>query len=524
MAQNPPTGVVCSAGVVEACCCLVSLIQFPVTAIGTLKLALKSRTVDLFVSRNPMHRDAPPRSARRTPLRCTPPRSARRTPTRSARPLGCGTRPPASALPLLLHRRLPPRLLRLRRAPPCHGRRPAGRCWCRWSGSARTSATAATRPRRAASRCSPQDTATSTLPRATTTRRPSARPSRAAAWTAPTSSSRRSSGRATPPAWGDEEPGFEGALAACAASLKRLGLDYVDLYLIHAPFSAAHRVEQWRACLELQRRELCRSVGVSNSKRHLREIEAAGLAPPAVNQLELHPYNIQHQAAAARVHGAARHPAGGLFLAGATLDVAGGPRRGQRQVGRAGERHVGAVCGDGGVILRRGGAAAPAVGGAVRLAGAAEEQPARARPLEHGSVQLRDQRRGHGGAERHGPGPSDGLGSWRSVRYALTSRPEAKRRRELREEERRLAARGGAPPREATSFPGAPPPAPKGAEELDLLHEVVRSPWKRGETALFRRPDVRAERHARSRYLSRHKVRPPPEGLVPGTLVGWRWP
>ena len=46
MAQNPPTGVVCSAGVVEACCCLVSLIQLPATAIGTLKVALRSRTVD----------------------------------------------------------------------------------------------------------------------------------------------------------------------------------------------------------------------------------------------------------------------------------------------------------------------------------------------------------------------------------------------------------------------------------------------------------------------------------------------
>ena len=50
MAQNLPTGVVCSAGVVEACCCLVSLIQLPVTAIGTLKVALKSRSVDLFGS------------------------------------------------------------------------------------------------------------------------------------------------------------------------------------------------------------------------------------------------------------------------------------------------------------------------------------------------------------------------------------------------------------------------------------------------------------------------------------------
>ena len=44
-AQNPPTGVVCSAGVQGACCCLVSLIQLPVTAIGTLKVALRSRTV-----------------------------------------------------------------------------------------------------------------------------------------------------------------------------------------------------------------------------------------------------------------------------------------------------------------------------------------------------------------------------------------------------------------------------------------------------------------------------------------------
>ena len=40
MAKDPPTGVVCPAGVVEACCCLVSLIQLPVTAIGTMKVAL----------------------------------------------------------------------------------------------------------------------------------------------------------------------------------------------------------------------------------------------------------------------------------------------------------------------------------------------------------------------------------------------------------------------------------------------------------------------------------------------------
>lgn len=67
----------------------------------------------------------------------------------------------------------------------------------------------------------------------------------------------------------------------------------MDLYLIHAPFSST-RLDQWRACLELQRLGLCRSVGVSNyAQRHLDEIEAAGLELPAVNQVELHPLNTK---------------------------------------------------------------------------------------------------------------------------------------------------------------------------------------------------------------------------------------
>jgi 2,5-diketo-D-gluconate reductase A len=94
--------------------------------------------------------------------------------------------------------------------------------------------------------------------------------------------------------WGEPEPDFDGVLAACTASLRRLGLQYVDLYLIHAPFSRTHRLDQWRACLELRRRGLCRSVGVSNyAERHLQEIDSAGLDLPAVNQLELHPFNTK---------------------------------------------------------------------------------------------------------------------------------------------------------------------------------------------------------------------------------------
>ena len=65
MAQNPPTGVVCSAGAVEACCGLVSLIQLPVTAIGTLKVALKSRTLKVALKSRTVD---PPGSAIQTDL------------------------------------------------------------------------------------------------------------------------------------------------------------------------------------------------------------------------------------------------------------------------------------------------------------------------------------------------------------------------------------------------------------------------------------------------------------------------
>ena len=78
-------------------------------------------------------------------------------------------------------------------------------------------------------------------------------------------------------AWGDPEPGFDGVLAACAASLQRLGLSFVDLYLIHAPFSTGKRLEQWRACVELQRRGCCRSV----SPPRLHAALPAGLRPHA---------------------------------------------------------------------------------------------------------------------------------------------------------------------------------------------------------------------------------------------------
>ncbi|MBN1527461.1 MAG: aldo/keto reductase [Thermoleophilaceae bacterium] len=88
------------------------------------------------------------------------------------------------------------------------------------------------------------------------------------------------------------DQGYEEAKHALHASLERLELDYVDLYLIHWPVPAHDRyVETWRAFIESQEEGLVRSIGVSNFQpAHLRRlVDETGVAP-VVNQVELHPY------------------------------------------------------------------------------------------------------------------------------------------------------------------------------------------------------------------------------------------
>ncbi len=83
---------------------------------------------------------------------------------------------------------------------------------------------------------------------------------------------------------------------AMSGSLQRLQLSYVDLYLIHAPNTRNKRVEQWHALQELKDAGLARSIGVSNyGVHHLEELLAADGTkyPPAVNQIELNPYNTR---------------------------------------------------------------------------------------------------------------------------------------------------------------------------------------------------------------------------------------
>lgn len=93
-------------------------------------------------------------------------------------------------------------------------------------------------------------------------------------------------------AWGQKLKNEEETVAAFNSSLERLGLDYVDLYLIHAPHGGSERLNQWRGLLEIKGLGKARSIGVSNySEKHLEEIKAAGLPLPDANQIELHPWS-----------------------------------------------------------------------------------------------------------------------------------------------------------------------------------------------------------------------------------------
>jgi diketogulonate reductase-like aldo/keto reductase len=85
---------------------------------------------------------------------------------------------------------------------------------------------------------------------------------------------------------------YDDAIASARGSLERLGLDYLDLHLIHWPNPSVDKFhETWRALVDLRKEGLVRSIGVSNfTQEHLgRIIEDTGVTP-AVNQVELHPY------------------------------------------------------------------------------------------------------------------------------------------------------------------------------------------------------------------------------------------
>lgn len=82
------------------------------------------------------------------------------------------------------------------------------------------------------------------------------------------------------------------AVESVEESLRRMGTDYLDLCLIHWPNPGVGQyVEAWRALVDLRKRGLVRSIGVSNfTEQHLRTVIDDSGVTPAVNQIELHPY------------------------------------------------------------------------------------------------------------------------------------------------------------------------------------------------------------------------------------------
>nr|WP_317196583.1 aldo/keto reductase [Hymenobacter negativus] len=89
-----------------------------------------------------------------------------------------------------------------------------------------------------------------------------------------------------------QDASYEGAKQAFETSLRKLGLDYLDLYLIHQPFGDVHGA--WRAMEELYHAGRIRAIGVSNFyPDRLIDLMAHNQVVPAVNQVETHPFHQQ---------------------------------------------------------------------------------------------------------------------------------------------------------------------------------------------------------------------------------------
>ncbi|MFX0061207.1 MAG: aldo/keto reductase [Candidatus Hermodarchaeota archaeon] len=88
----------------------------------------------------------------------------------------------------------------------------------------------------------------------------------------------------------NSDHGYDSTITACNESLKKLGLKYLDLYLVHWPVETL-RGETWKAMEYLLEEGKCRAIGVSNYMiHHLKELLETAKIVPAVNQVEFSPY------------------------------------------------------------------------------------------------------------------------------------------------------------------------------------------------------------------------------------------
>jgi 2,5-diketo-D-gluconate reductase A len=89
-----------------------------------------------------------------------------------------------------------------------------------------------------------------------------------------------------------QSTGYEGTKSAIERSLKKLQLDYLDLYLIHQPFGDVYG--EWRAMQDLYKEGKVRAIGVSNfTPDRLMDLMVHNEIVPAVNQIETHPFHQQ---------------------------------------------------------------------------------------------------------------------------------------------------------------------------------------------------------------------------------------
>jgi 2,5-diketo-D-gluconate reductase A len=139
---------------------------------------------------------------------------------------------------------------------------------------------------------------------------------------------------------GNSDHGFEETLRAFDASLRRLGRDKLDLYLIHWPRPRAKLyVESWKALVRLQKDGRVRSIGVSNfTREHLERLIAETGVAPTVNQIELHPRFQQTALRALHDHLGIKTESwsplgrGGLLGEAAIVDIASKHRKTPAQV------------------------------------------------------------------------------------------------------------------------------------------------------------------------------------------------
>jgi methylglyoxal/glyoxal reductase len=96
--------------------------------------------------------------------------------------------------------------------------------------------------------------------------------------------------------WNSDQ-GYDSGLRAFDDSLKRLGQEYVDLYLIHWPGEGSQkRADSWKVLVEIYKQGRSKAIGVSNyTVHHLKELLKSSEHKPAVNQVEFHPFIYEEQ-------------------------------------------------------------------------------------------------------------------------------------------------------------------------------------------------------------------------------------